>query len=99
VSDVGRGLLTELAHAIDRIRRDYMDLDPDAPRWLLICGNGDAPGVTPIRSTDLGPKNLGRFALLEPTPSAHLGWKSSLAGAGVAPEAIIFGRRCSSRTI
>jgi hypothetical protein len=33
------------ARAINRIRRHYVDLDPDAARWFLLCGHDDPPGV------------------------------------------------------
>jgi hypothetical protein len=33
------------ARAINRIRRHYLDLDPDAQRWFLLCGYDDPPGV------------------------------------------------------
>jgi hypothetical protein len=33
------------ARAINRIRRHYVDIDPDAARWFLLSGYDDPPGV------------------------------------------------------
>jgi hypothetical protein len=33
------------ARAINRIRRRYVDLDPDAARWFVLCGYDDPAGV------------------------------------------------------
>jgi hypothetical protein len=33
------------ARAINRIRRHYVDLDPDAGRWFVLCGFDDPAGV------------------------------------------------------
>jgi hypothetical protein len=33
------------ARAINRIRRHYVDLDPEAARWFVLCGFDDPAGV------------------------------------------------------
>ena len=33
------------ARAINRIRRHYLDLEPDAQRWFVLCAYDDPPGV------------------------------------------------------
>jgi hypothetical protein len=47
------------ARAINRIRRHYLDLDPEAGRWFVLCGYDDPAGV------------LAAMGLAAPGSAAH----------------------------
>jgi hypothetical protein len=47
------------ARAINRIRRHYVDLDPEAARWFVLCGYDDPAGV------------LAAMGLTAPGSTAH----------------------------
>jgi ABC-type sugar transport system permease subunit len=47
------------ARAINRIRRHYVDLDPEASRWFVLCGFDDPAGV------------LAAMGLASPGSAAH----------------------------
>jgi hypothetical protein len=47
------------ARAINRIRRHYVDLDPEAARWFVLCGHDDPQGV------------LAAMGLTAPGSAAH----------------------------
>ena len=48
------------ARAINRIRRHYVDLDPDGARWFLLCGFDDPAGV--LAAMGLATQGLGTRA-------------------------------------
>ena len=50
------------ARAINRIRRHYVDLDPDGGRWFLLCGFDDPAGV------------MAAMGLAAPGSAAHSRW-------------------------
>src|SRR5512132_623872 len=72
------------ARAINRIRRHYVDSDPEAARWFVLCGFDDPAGVMAA----MGLANPGaahsRWHLLSHAASMVAVVTSIIAGVGVA---------------
>jgi hypothetical protein len=72
------------ARAINRIRRHYVDLDPDAGRWFVLCGFDDPAGV--LAAMGLATPGLAhsRWHLLSHAATMAAVVTSIIAGVGVA---------------
>lgn len=72
------------ARAINRIRRHYVDLDPDGARWFLLCGFDDPAGVLAAMGLSAPGARHSRWHLLSHAATMVAVVTSSIAGAGVA---------------
>jgi hypothetical protein len=72
------------ARAINRIRRRYVDLDPEAARWFLLCGFDDPAGVLVSMGLAVPGAAHSRWHLLSHAASMVAVVTSIIAGVGVA---------------
>jgi hypothetical protein len=72
------------ARAINRIRRHYVDLDPDGGRWFLLCGFDDPAGVLAAMGLAAPGAGHSRWHLLSHAASMVAVVTSSIGGVGVA---------------
>jgi hypothetical protein len=72
------------ARAINRIRRHYVDLDPDGGRWFLLCGFDDPAGVMAAMGLSAPAARHSRWHLLSHAASMVAVVTSIIAGVGVA---------------
>jgi hypothetical protein len=72
------------ARAINRIRRHYVDLDPEASRWFLLCGFDDPAGVLAAMGLAAPGVAHSRWHLLSHTATMVAVVTSSIGGVGVA---------------
>src|SRR5512132_2541120 len=72
------------ARAINRIRRHYVDLDPEASRWFLLCGFDDPAGVLAAMGLAAPGIAHSRWHLLSHTATMVAVVTSSIGGVGVA---------------
>jgi hypothetical protein len=72
------------ARAINRIRRRYVELDPEAANWFLLCGFDDPAGVLAAMGLAAPGAAHSRWHLLSHTASMVAVVTSIIAGVGVA---------------
>jgi hypothetical protein len=72
------------ARAINRIRRHYVDLDPDAGRWFVLCGFDDPAGVLAAMGLAAPGTAHSRWHLLSHAATMVAAVSSIIAGVGVA---------------
>jgi hypothetical protein len=72
------------ARAINRIRRHYVDLDPDGGRWFLLCGFDDPAGVLAAMGLASPGAAHSRWHLLSHAASMVAVVTSIIGGVGVA---------------
>jgi hypothetical protein len=72
------------ARAINRIRRRYVELDPQAARWFLLCGFDDPAGVLASMGLTVPGAAHSRWHLLSHATSMVAVVTSIIAGVGVA---------------
>jgi hypothetical protein len=72
------------ARAINRIRRHYVDLDPDAERWFLLCGFDDPAGVLAAMGLARPGVAHSHWHLLSHAATMVAVVTSSIGGVGVA---------------
>jgi hypothetical protein len=72
------------ARAINRIRRHYVDLDPDGGRWFLLCGFDDPAGVMAAMGLSAPAARHSRWHLLSHAASMVAVVTSIIGGVGVA---------------
>jgi hypothetical protein len=72
------------ARAINRIRRHYLDLDPEAGRWFVLCGFDDPTGVLTAMGLASPGARHSHGHLLSHTASMVAVVTSIIAGVGVA---------------
>ncbi|HEX5880130.1 MAG TPA: hypothetical protein VF468_17720 [Actinomycetota bacterium] len=72
------------ARAINRIRRHYVDLDPDGARWFLLCGFDDPTGVMAAMGLSAPGARHSRWHLLSHAASMVAVVTSIIGGVGVA---------------
>jgi hypothetical protein len=72
------------ARAINRIRRHYVDLDPDAGRWFVLCGFDDPGGVLAAMGLAAPGTAHSRWHLLSHAATMVAVVTSIIAGVGVA---------------
>jgi hypothetical protein len=72
------------ARAINRIRRHYVELDPEAGRWFVLCGFDDPAGVLAAMGLASPGAVHSRWHLLSHTASMVAVVTSIIAGVGVA---------------
>jgi hypothetical protein len=72
------------ARAINRIRRHYVDLDPDAGRWFVLCGFDDPAGVLAAMGLAAPGAVHSRWHLLSHAATMVAVVTSIIGGVGVA---------------
>jgi hypothetical protein len=72
------------ARAINRIRRHYVDSDPDAARWFVLCGFDDPAGVMAAMGLATPGAAHSRWHLLSHAASMVAVVTSIIGGVGVA---------------
>jgi hypothetical protein len=72
------------ARAINRIRRHYVDLDPDGARWFVLCGFDDPAGVMAAMGLAAPGARHSHGHLLSHAASMVAVVTSIIAGVGVA---------------
>ena len=72
------------ARAINRIRRHYVDLDPDAGRWFVLCGFDDPAGVLAAMGLAAPGEGHSRWHLLSHAATMVAVVTSIVGGVGVA---------------
>ena len=72
------------ARAINRIRRHYVDLDPDGARWFLLCGFDDPAGVMAAMGLSAPGARHSRWHLLSHAATMVAVVTSIIGGVGVA---------------
>jgi hypothetical protein len=72
------------ARAINRIRRHYVGLDPDAGRWFVLCGFDDPAGVLAAMGLATPGAAHSRWHLLSHAASMVAVVTSIIGGVGVA---------------
>jgi hypothetical protein len=72
------------ARAINRIRRHYVDLDPDGARWFVLCGFDDPAGVLAAMGLAAPGARHSGWHLLSHAASMVAVVTSIIAGVGVA---------------
>src|SRR5512133_1683529 len=72
------------ARAINRIRRHYVDLDPDAARWFVLCGYDDPTGVLAAMGLAAPTSTPSRRHLLSHAATMVAVVTSIIAGVGAA---------------
>ena len=72
------------ARAINRIRRHYVDLDPEAERWFVLCGFDDPAGVMAAMGLATPGAAHSRWHLLSHATSMVAVVTSIIGGVGVA---------------
>jgi hypothetical protein len=83
------------ARAINRIRRHYVDLDPEASRWFVLCGFDDPAGVLAAMGLATPGTGHSRWHLLSHAatppstawPPSSPGRSGTTAGCGPLPAA------------
>jgi hypothetical protein len=72
------------ARAINRIRRHYVDLDPDGGRWFVLCGFDDPAGVLAAMGLAAPGRAHSRWHLLSHAATMVAVVTSIIGGVGVA---------------
>jgi hypothetical protein len=72
------------ARAINRIRRHYVDLDPDAGHWFVLCGYDDPAGVMAAMGLAAPGEGHSHWHLLSHVATMVAVVTSIIAGVGVA---------------
>jgi hypothetical protein len=72
------------ARAINRIRRHYVDLDPNGDRWFVLCGYDDPAGVMAAMGLATPGAAHSRWHLLSHAATMVAVVSSIIAGVGVA---------------
>jgi hypothetical protein len=72
------------ARAINRIRRHYVDLDPDGGRWFVLCGFDDPAGVMAAMGLSAPGAMHSRWHLLSHAATMVAVVTSIIGGVGVA---------------
>jgi hypothetical protein len=81
------------ARAINRIRRHYVELDPDGARWFLLCGFDDPAGVMAAMGLSAPGARHSRWHLLSHAATMVAVVTSIIGGVGVALAANAAGGR------
>jgi hypothetical protein len=72
------------ARAINRIRRHYVDLDPEGARWFVLCGFDDPAGVLAAMGLATPGTGHSRWHLLSHAATMVAAVTSIIGGVGVA---------------